>query len=122
MNSDDMSGDSGGEEATLSPSFVKIVLFAITKIRNQKQRPSVERICVVVRQQLNHLSDNDIKNQLRIAVHHGKVLKVNISYIIRFKIFKFRKLINLKCFCSSIIRDKYPTKILEPSLQAKNIR
>lgn len=50
-------------------------LEAIRKIRSQKQRPSVERICHAIRQHHNYHEDV-IGEQLEAAVKEGTVLKV----------------------------------------------
>lgn len=51
------------------------ILDAIGKIRSQKQRPSVERICHAIRQHHNFHEDV-IGEHLEIAVREGSVLKV----------------------------------------------
>lgn len=51
------------------------ILDAIGKIRSQKQRPSVERICHAIRQHHNFHEDV-IGEHLEIAVREGAVLKV----------------------------------------------
>lgn len=51
------------------------ILDAIGKIRSQKQRPSVERICHAIRQHHNFHEDV-IGEHLEIAVKDGAVLKV----------------------------------------------
>lgn len=53
----------------------KWILSAIRKIRSQKQRPSVERICHAVRQNHPH-SEELIKDYLEQLVSSGVVLKV----------------------------------------------
>jgi len=50
-------------------------LDAIRKIRSQKQRPSVERICHAIRQH-HHFHEEDIAEQLEFAVKRGDVLKI----------------------------------------------
>lgn len=51
------------------------ILEAIHKIRSQKQRPSVERICHAIRQHHNYHEDV-VSEQLERAVRDGAVLKV----------------------------------------------
>lgn len=53
----------------------KWILDAIHKIRSQKQRPSVERICHAIRQHHNYHEDV-IAEHLEIAVKEGAILKV----------------------------------------------
>lgn len=50
-------------------------LDAIRKIRSQKQRPSVERICHAIRQHHNY-HEEEIAEHLEIAVKRGDVLKI----------------------------------------------
>lgn len=50
-------------------------LDAIRKIRSQKQRPSVERICHAIRQHHNY-HEEEIGEHLEVAVKRGDVLKV----------------------------------------------
>nr|XP_023025284.1 histone acetyltransferase KAT6B-like [Leptinotarsa decemlineata] len=52
------------------------ILDAIRKIRSQKQRPSVERICHAIRQHHNNYHEDVIGEHLEIAVKEGSVLKV----------------------------------------------
>jgi histone acetyltransferase MYST4 len=51
------------------------ILEAIRKIRSQKQRPSVERICSAIRQH-HSFSEDVIADHLEQAVKEGSVLKV----------------------------------------------
>lgn len=51
------------------------ILEAIHKIRSQKQRPSVERICHAIRQHHNYHEDV-VSERLERAVREGAVLKV----------------------------------------------
>ncbi|XP_065165530.1 histone acetyltransferase KAT6A isoform X2 [Atheta coriaria] len=51
------------------------ILDAIRKIRSQKQRPSVERICHAIRQHNNYHEDV-VAERLEVAVRQGDVLKV----------------------------------------------
>lgn len=53
----------------------KWILDAIRKIRSQKQRPSVERICHAIRQHHNYHEDV-VAEHLEAAVKQGSVLKV----------------------------------------------
>lgn len=50
-------------------------LSAIRKIRSQKQRPSVERICHAIRQHHNY-HEEEIAEHLEVAVKRGDVLKI----------------------------------------------
>ncbi|XP_025271316.1 histone acetyltransferase KAT6B isoform X2 [Camponotus floridanus] len=50
-------------------------LDAIRKIRSQKQRPSVERICHAIRQHHNY-HEEEIAEHLEVAVKRGDVLKI----------------------------------------------
>lgn len=50
-------------------------LDAIRKIRSQKQRPSVERICHAIRQHHN-FHEEEIAEHLEVAVKRGDVLKI----------------------------------------------
>lgn len=50
-------------------------LDAIRKIRSQKQRPSVERICHAIRQH-HYYHEEEIAEHLEIAVKRGDVLKI----------------------------------------------
>lgn len=50
-------------------------LDAIRKIRSQKQRPSVERICHAIRQHHNY-HEEEIGEHLEVAVKRGDVLKI----------------------------------------------
>ncbi|XP_024884445.1 histone acetyltransferase KAT6B isoform X1 [Temnothorax curvispinosus] len=50
-------------------------LDAIRKIRSQKQRPSVERICHAIRQHHN-FHEEEISEHLEVAVKRGDVLKI----------------------------------------------
>jgi histone acetyltransferase MYST4 len=51
------------------------ILDAIKKIRSQKQRPSVERICHAIRQHHN-FHEEEIAEHLEVAVKRGDVLKI----------------------------------------------
>lgn len=55
--------------------WARWILDAIRKIRTQKQRPSVERICHAIRQHHNYHEDV-IAEHLEAAVKEGAVLKV----------------------------------------------
>lgn len=56
-------------------TWCRWILDAIRKIRSQKQRPSVERICHAIRQHHNYHEDV-VSEHLEIAVKDGSVLKV----------------------------------------------
>ena len=65
-----------GEESKLAnPTYSKWILEAIRKIRSQKQRPNVDRICHAVRQ-FHKVSNDSIIEQLELAVRDGSILKV----------------------------------------------
>ena len=65
-----------GEEQKLgNPTYSKWLLDAIHKIRSQKQRPNVDRICHAVRQ-FHKVSNDSIIEQLELAVRDGTILKV----------------------------------------------
>lgn len=55
--------------------WAKWILDAIRKIRSQKQRPSVERICHAIRQHHNY-HEEVVQEHLEAAVKDGSVLKV----------------------------------------------
>lgn len=55
--------------------WTRWILDAIRKIRSQKQRPSVERICHAIRQHHNYHEDL-VSEHLEAAVKDGTVLKV----------------------------------------------
>ncbi|XP_022251988.1 histone acetyltransferase KAT6A-like isoform X2 [Limulus polyphemus] len=61
--------------AQANPTCTKWILEAINKIKHQKQRPSIDRICSAVRQS-NKVSKDFIVEQLELAVVEGTVLKV----------------------------------------------
>lgn len=56
-------------------TWTRWILDAIRKIRSQKQRPSVERICHAIRQHHNYHEDV-VSEHLEVAVKDGTVLKV----------------------------------------------
>ena len=65
-------------------TYTNWLLEAIRKIKNQKQRPSVERIVNAVRQQHN-LGWDSIAEQLDLAVKDGTVLKVHNKGLLSYK-------------------------------------
>ena len=65
----------GEEGKHANPTYSKWLLDAIHKIRSQKQRPNVERICHSVRQ-IHKVSNDSILEQLELAVDDGLILKV----------------------------------------------
>ncbi|XP_077299278.1 uncharacterized protein LOC143920320 [Arctopsyche grandis] len=67
-------GGAGGADPTRE-SWRAWILDAIRKIRSQKQRPSVERICHAIRQHHNYHEDV-VSERLEGAVRDGSVLKV----------------------------------------------
>lgn len=57
--------------------WVKWILDAIKKIRAQKQRPSVQRICQAISTNSNHkFHENIVAEKLEQAVESGSILKV----------------------------------------------
>lgn len=56
-------------------TWTRWILDAIRKIRSQKQRPSVERICHAIRQHHNY-HEEVVSEHLEVAVKDGAVLKV----------------------------------------------
>jgi len=59
------------------PKILEWILYAIGKIRYQKQRPNVERICHTVRQNYDvPIDDKAIEEHLEAAVAEGAVSKV----------------------------------------------
>lgn len=66
------SGDTG---CRANVTYTKWLLEAIRKIKQQKQRPSVDRICNAVRQ-IHKVSRESIVAQLELAVQDGCILKV----------------------------------------------
>lgn len=65
----------GEENKLANPTYSKWILDAIHKIRSQKQRPNVDRICHAVRQ-FHKVSNDSIIEQLELAVKDGIILKV----------------------------------------------
>jgi len=63
------------QEPVSHATWTTWILEAIHKIRTQKQRPSVERICSAIRQH-HSFSDDVIADNLEHAVKEGSVLKV----------------------------------------------
>ncbi|KAK3928002.1 Histone acetyltransferase KAT6A [Frankliniella fusca] len=57
------------------PTILKWILFAIGKIRDQKQRPNLERISHTVRQNCK-VSENVVEEHLDLAVKEGTVVKL----------------------------------------------
>lgn len=66
-----MSDSSAADQST----WTRWILDAIRKIRSQKQRPSVERICHAIRQHHN-FHEEVVSEHLEVAVKEGTVLKV----------------------------------------------
>ncbi|XP_014668053.1 PREDICTED: histone acetyltransferase KAT6A-like, partial [Priapulus caudatus] len=66
-------GERGG--IVMPPPQTQWILDAINKIKQQKQRPSVERICSAVRQ-THDVAPDAVTRQLDIAVRDGAILKV----------------------------------------------
>ena len=65
----------GEESKHANPTYSKWLLDAIHKIRSQKQRPNVDRICHAVRQ-FHKVSNDSIVEQLELAVNDCLILKV----------------------------------------------
>lgn len=63
------------EEPESADTWSAWFLDAIRKIRSQKQRPSVERICHAIRQHHNY-HEEEIAEHLEVAVKRGDVLKI----------------------------------------------
>jgi histone acetyltransferase MYST4 len=63
------------QEPVSHATWTTWILEAIHKIRTQKQRPSVERICSAIRQH-HSFSEDVIADHLEYAVKEGSVLKV----------------------------------------------
>ncbi|KAG5305911.1 KAT6A acetyltransferase, partial [Pseudoatta argentina] len=63
------------DESETPETWTTWFLDAIRKIRSQKQRPSVERICHAIRQH-HYYHEEDIAEHLEIAVKRGDVLKI----------------------------------------------
>ncbi|KAL0105778.1 hypothetical protein PUN28_015888 [Cardiocondyla obscurior] len=63
------------DESELPETWSAWFLDAIRKIRSQKQRPSVERICHAIRQHHN-FHEEEIAEHLEFAVKRGDVLKI----------------------------------------------
>ncbi|XP_076327010.1 LOW QUALITY PROTEIN: uncharacterized protein LOC143233960 [Tachypleus tridentatus] len=64
-----------GDSGHVQSNPTRWILEAINKIKYQKQRPSIDRICSAVRQN-NKVSRDFIVEQLELAVVEGTVLKV----------------------------------------------
>ena len=74
-----------GEETKLAnPTYTKWILEAICKIRSQKQRPNVERICHSVRH-FHKVSNDSILEQLELAVRDGSIQKVLNKGIVSYR-------------------------------------
>lgn len=58
-----------------NPNYTKWLLDAIRKIKNQKQRPNLERICNAVRQ-FHNVTRETVEQHLESCVKEGTVLKV----------------------------------------------
>lgn len=63
------------DDSESSETWSAWFLDAIRKIRSQKQRPSVERICHAIRQHHNY-HEEEIAEHLEAAVKRGAVLKI----------------------------------------------
>ncbi|XP_046567397.1 histone acetyltransferase KAT6A-like isoform X3 [Haliotis rubra] len=73
-----------GDTGLTNPTYAKWLIEAIKKVKQQKQRPSLERISNAVRQ--NHkVSKESIEEQLELAVTDGIVLKTYNKGLISYK-------------------------------------
>lgn len=70
------SSNSQADDETSAEEWLAWILDAIRKIRSQKQRPSVERICHAIKQHHKDYHEDVIAEQLEMAVRRGKILKV----------------------------------------------
>lgn len=77
-------GDRSSGKQLANPTYTAWLLAAIRKIKQQKQRPSVERITHAVRQYHN-VSPDSIEEQLDLAVRDGSVLKVHNKGVLSYK-------------------------------------
>lgn len=79
-------GRGKGKDATageaLDMELIGDILWAINKIKTQKQRPSDEHICKVVEGKTGQ-SRKEIAKQMELAVKAGHVIKVATKYSTR---------------------------------------
>ncbi|KAF4528867.1 hypothetical protein B566_EDAN016344 [Ephemera danica] len=66
-------------------TWLKWLIDAIHKVRNQKQRPSLERIQHAVRQHHSKCEDSTIEEHLELCVKEGSVLKVYNKGLVSYK-------------------------------------
>ena len=65
-----------GDKGIPNPTFVKWILGAISKVKHQKQRPSLDRIVNAIRQCHKDVKHETVSEQLSLAVQNGLVIKV----------------------------------------------
>lgn len=63
----------GEREGLANPTYLKWILEAIGKVKCQKQRPSLDRICHAI-QQYHKVTKESIEEQLNLAIKDGTVL------------------------------------------------
>jgi len=61
------------------------LLDAVGKVRRQKQRPSIERICAAVRQLHPHVTDEQVSSQLDDAVRTGAVICIENKGVVSYR-------------------------------------
>lgn len=64
------------DDDTNAEKWLGWILDAIRKIRSQKQRPSVERICHAIKLHHKDYHEDVVAEQLEMAVRRGSILKV----------------------------------------------
>ena len=69
--------DAGGGEV-IDMEIVGDILWAVNKIKSQKQRPSEEHICKVVEGR-SGIARKEISKQMELAVKAGHVIKVSVQ-------------------------------------------
>lgn len=74
-----------GRDGQANPMFTKWLLDAIKKVKQQKQRPSLERICNAVKQVHKLTAMETIKEQLELAVNEGSILKIHNKGMVSYK-------------------------------------
>lgn len=95
-------------------TYTTWLLEAITKIKQQKQRPNEERICNVV--QTNHKVTKDaILEQLALAVKDGSILKVQNKGMVSYK--DPSTVCQLRTRCLEITPQTDLTKVLVRSVR-----
>jgi len=66
------------------------LLEAIGKVRRQKQRPSIERICAAIQQQHADVTVDEVSTGLDHAIHTGTVICVEIKGAVSYRESSFR--------------------------------